>query len=181
MTTLFINARRAVAVGMLLVGGLLVTTAAHAQELARVDETGISARAAARTALVESVGNPVATLSSMPKVSDDWIAHVDQQFATSLQSPIAAIREQTLQDVIYIAQFHGDTVTFKKVVSPLLNIYLFDKDDRYRIMAIAALHAVGDAYGMQRLREEVSGVRSRRVRQLTLALLADYDRSRALP
>ena len=168
---------RLAATGMVLVCTLFFTAQAQAQGLARADNDGIAERAAERAALVESVRNPIETLSSFPTVSEAWVEHVDQQFALSLKSPIEAVRQQTLQDVIYIAHYHRDKVTLKKVVSPLLNIYLFDKDERYRIMAIAALCALDDPYGMQRLREEVSSVRSERVKQLTLAALADYQRS----
>ncbi len=175
-----IRAWRLGATAVLLLCTLIFTAQAQAQGLARADGDGIAERAAARAALVESVRNPIEALSSLPTVSAAWVEHVDQQFALSLKSSIEAVRQQTLQDIIYIANFHSDRVTLKKVVSPLLNIYLFDKDERYRIMAISALSALEDPYGMQRLREEVSGVRSKRVRQLTLAALADYQQSHGL-
>ncbi len=162
--------------GLLLVCCMFFTVQAQAQGLARADNDGIPERVARQAAIVESVRNPIETLSSFPMVSDAWVEHVDQQFALSLKSPIEAIRQQTLQDIIFIANFHSDRVTLKKVVSPLLNIYLFDKDDRYRIMAVAALSAVDTPYGMRRLREEVSEVRSERVKHLTLAALVAYDR-----
>ena len=162
--------------GMMLLFGLLSTATVQAQTLASADDARITKRIAERTALLDSVRNPIEALSSKLSVSPAWIAHVDQQFATSLRSPIEAVREQTLQDIIYIATFHSDTVSLKKVVSPLVTLYLFDKDERHRIMAVAALSALNDPYGIERLREEVQQERSARVQQVTLAALVDYQK-----
>ena len=41
-------------------------------------------------------------------------------------------------------------------------------------MALSALHAIGDAYGMQRLRELVNNEPSEKIRRLTHRALADY-------
>lgn len=65
-------------------------------------------------------------------------------------------------------------MTFKKVVSPLLNMYIFDKEVNHRLMTLSALHAIGDAYGMQRLRELVNDEPSEQVQRLTRHALADY-------
>ncbi|MFQ5571865.1 MAG: hypothetical protein ACE5G0_19475 [Rhodothermales bacterium] len=144
---------------------------------AQIAEITPEQQEAARQALIEAARNPAAALSSLAEVSEAWVQHVDQQFATSLFSPIEAVRGQTMQDIIYIANYHSDKVTFKKVVKPLLNIYRFDENEQYRLMALASLHAVGDAYGMQRVRELVREQPSERVRLWTLAALKTYDES----
>ena len=53
-------------------------------------------------------------------------------------------------------------------------MYIFDKNKNHRLMALSALHAIGDAYGMQRLRELVNDEPSEKIRRLTHRALADY-------
>ena len=159
---------------VLLAGCFIGAAQAQAQVIARADNKSAAERMAARQALVESVRDPIEALAALPTVSAEWVEHVDRQLAMSLESPMEALREQALQDVIHIAIYHSEKVTFKKVIAPVLDIYLSDKDDRYRIMALAALRAIGNPYSMQRLREAVRKERSPRVLRLTLATLNEF-------
>ena len=140
---------------------------AEAQTIARA-EVGEGVRA---TTLTE---NPIAFLAPQRTVSDAWVAEIDRQYAELLKKSDDPSREQALQEVILIANQHGDKVTFEKVVSPLIGVYIFDKNEKYRLMALSALHAIGDRYGMGRLRELANNDPSEKVRRLTHRALADY-------
>ena len=154
----------------LLLACCLVFTA-QAQVLANADVAGTEERENPQQITLDEV---ITVLSSTSNVSDSWIKNTDRQFATSLKSRDEAVLEQALQNVIHIATFQGEKFTFKKAVSPLLNVYIFDKEEDHRLMALSALHAIGDTYGMQRLRELVNDDSSERIRRLTRRALADY-------
>ena len=118
--------------------------------------------------------SPIGILSSGTQVTDLWVKEVDRQYAAALKETDAPTRVKALQDIIFIATRFGDTVPFEKAISPLLGVYMFDKNKNHRLMALSALHAIGDAYGMQRLRELVNDEPSEQVRRLTHRALADY-------
>ena len=144
---------------------------AQAQVIAKAD---LANEEVVRTPEVRTAENPVAFLSSRTTLSDTWVKEIDRQYAAWLKRTDDTGRGQALQEIIIIAKQHGDKVTFSKLVSPLLNVYIFDKNKNHRLMALSALHAIGDPYGMERLRELVNDDSSEQVRRLTHYALADY-------
>ncbi len=157
--------------GLILLLAFCFVFTAQAQVIASADVNGTDQREDTQQTIMDEL---VAFLSSSSHVSNSWVENTDRQFASALKSRNDAVREQALRDVIYIAKFHGEKVTFKKVVSPLLNVYIFDKEVNHRLMTLSALHAIGDAYGMQRLRELVNDEPAEQVQRLTRRALADY-------
>ncbi len=129
---------------------------APAQQSPLADATNPKARIEAPEEVAVSLAGELAAL---PSVSAERMKFVDKQFALALKAGADRVRVRTLQDIIFLANQHGDRVAFRKVVSPLLNVYLFDKNDNDRIMAVTALHALGDRYGMRRLRETLRDVK----------------------
>lgn len=137
-----------------------VTLAAALSETTPNDDTGL-----------------VSNLINAPgfEVSSAWISHIDQQLAGSLHSPIAEVRGRTLKNTIYIATFHSDRVLLKATVPALVDVYRLDDVETHRLMAVQALYAIGDSYGMQRLREEAMAQPSARVRAATEAALIEFE------
>ena len=144
------------------------TVTAQAQVVALAEELDTREEAA----LAASNATPIDVLSATNTVSEAWFAEIDRQYATALKD--AESREQALQEVIYIATRFSEKGTFNKVVAPLVGVYIFDKNKNHRLMALSALHAIGDKYGMQRLRELVNDEPSEQVRRLTRRALSDY-------
>ncbi len=137
---------------LLLVGVLAFTGAATAQPL---DPASTTAQAIRQMDAVQ------------------W-RHLSRQLTRSLDSPVAQIRQEAMQHINFFATHYGDRVDFTSAVPELLRIYDADATEGYRIMALAALHAIGDEGAMQYLRQAVQWERSERVRKLTLAALADH-------
>ena len=93
---------------------------------------------------------------------------------TALRSEQEHVWQQALQNVIFLSTFYREKVNFGRAASPLLEFYLFDRNEQHRIMALAGLHAIGKTDGMAHLAQRVQLERSPRVRRLTLAALADH-------
>lgn len=124
-----------------------------------------------------------AQAEGMPKVSEEaplitsptWTANFGKQTALQLRSKNEAIREQALINLIMIANHPRHNVNLRPAISGLQRIYERGRREEYRLMALVALHAIGDADSMSYLAEQVQHwERSDRVRKLTYAILADY-------
>ncbi len=109
--------------------------------------------------------------------SPAWWQQLEQQIITSLGSPAERIREQALQHVVFFATQYGDKVDFYEAVPRLLRIYDGGESEARRVMAVAALHAVGTEAAMAGLQVRLRSERSERVRHLARLALADYYRT----
>lgn len=101
---------------------------------------------------------------------------VVRQLKEQLVSRTRSEREQALQQVIFLAHTQGFAYDFTEAVPELLAIYDRDLDEAYRIMALSALHAIGDGPAMAHLYERSAMESNRRVLVLTLVALEDYYR-----
>ena len=102
-----------------------------------------------------------------------WKQHVGEQLSLELAAADDARQEHALQLVIQLAHRYDD-LDLSATVPDLLSIYRWDRDRAHRMMALAALHAVGDDYGIERLAELAATERSHTVRKLTFAAVADH-------
>lgn len=134
----------------------------------RVEPAEATAGPAVRSSIEEG---PVARYASKDSL---WWTRLDQQFAASLGSPIKGIREGALQNAIFFAYHYGGLLPAKKVTPKLLDIYLYERDEAHRIMALAALHAMDDKRAMQVVAERVMDEKPGRLRRCTFAALADH-------
>lgn len=84
-----------------------------------------------------------------------------------------------IQEIIYYATLYGERFDFRASVAQLLDVYRYHENESYRMMAVSALHAIGDRHGIEGLREAVRHQPSARIRQLTKAALKAYDEASA--
>lgn len=103
-----------------------------------------------------------------------WKGHIGQQLADALASPIAEIKENALEQIIYFARFHGDRLDLTAAVPGLVSIYRSDPAEPCRLAAVAALHALGDEHGMQQVHSYAARQTSELVQQASLGALMDY-------
>jgi hypothetical protein len=103
----------------------------------------------------------------------DWKVFVKAQTAC-LQSGDRQLKQQALQQIIFNATLYGDRADFCKSASCLYDIYRFDRDEQFRIMALAGLHAIGFEETMRQLARDVRWETSPRLRRLTMGALADH-------
>lgn len=88
--------------------------------------------------------------------------------------PAGQIDAVTMQNIIYFATYFPYKAKLGKTSSNLLEVYQTHEREDYRILALSALHAIGDPVSMEMLHENVDAEPSARVRRITLAVLKDY-------
>ena len=105
---------------------------------------------------------------------DAWWSALGQQLTQQLDVPLERVQAVTLQNIIYFATNYPDRARFNGAVPQLLEIYRHHEDDAFRIMGAAALHAIGDRYGMQAFSKAVAEEKPGLVRRIGIAALVDY-------
>ena len=115
-----------------------------------------------------------AQISSYEQRSPAWWNALEMQLATSLDQSIDQIQDETLQHIIFFATNYSDRVDLDEVTPKLLDLYANDDNEARRTMAIVALHAIGDEFSMKRLAELAASEPAGSIRNITMAVLADY-------
>lgn len=103
-----------------------------------------------------------------------WWGRLEMQLADALESPISQVKVQTMRHIIFFAANYPDKVDMGLSVPKLLDIYDYGEKEELRVLALAAIDAVGEEYAMQHLVAKVEREKSKRVHRLTMAVLADY-------
>ncbi|MBT8400914.1 MAG: HEAT repeat domain-containing protein [Rhodothermia bacterium] len=103
-----------------------------------------------------------------------WVEQLGAQLGESLESPSQTVRHSALQHITYFAYFYGDDLDLTNAVPTLLRTFKEDDDERCQLMALAALHAIGNADAMQEVRSHVMRQESPQVQLVTLAALMEH-------
>ena len=106
--------------------------------------------------------------------SDAWWNALGRQLTLTLDGPYDQIEEAALQNVIFFAVHHREKVKLNDAAAKLLEVYRKHEQVAFRMMALAALHAIGDEDAMQKLNQIVRSETSDRVRRVTVAALHDH-------
>ena len=107
-----------------------------------------------------------------------WMKQFDQQLVRLLWAPDAERQDNAMQLIIHYAQYEnasGQPVfDFGKATPRLLNIYKHAPERGRRLLALAALGAIGDTSVMQELASTVPTESSDVVRQHTMRVLSAH-------
>ena len=106
--------------------------------------------------------------------SPAWWNALGRQLTLLLDVPYDQVNTATLQNVIFFATHHREKVQLNDAAPRLLDVYRKHEQAAFRMMALAALHAIGDEGAMQQLNRVVEREPSDRVRRATLAALNDH-------
>ncbi|MEM9998674.1 MAG: HEAT repeat domain-containing protein [Bacteroidota bacterium] len=131
----------------------------------------------AATALALSAGPLTTTAAAQahpPLTSPTWQANVGAQYAALLDSDSERVRADALGHIQLLARQQPDA-DLADTIEPLLALYETDRNDALRMAAVAALHALGDSAGMERLAELAQNEPSPTVRRVTNAALRDHS------
>lgn len=134
-------------------------------------------------ASISVTGEEVAsTAVRLPTSSTAWRDNIGKQSAAALQMPSTSAKAQTLQNLIMLADRYGSALDLSSAVPMVLRVYEWDRDERLRTMAVAALHAIGDAEGMGHMLERFAEPHFRRdlsprLQYITHAMLTEYIQS----
>jgi len=105
-----------------------------------------------------------------------WWDALASELVLGVARPVGEVDEAALQNVIFFAEVHGKRLNLKPAVPYLLAVYRDDEREGTRIMALAALHAIGNRAAMDDLRDGIAREHSPRVKRLTVAALSAYYR-----
>ena len=158
----------------------VLTPYAHAQVLQK-DLAFEPVESFVSVPVMAEIGLEDLSTTDLSNMSSAWWKSLIKQHARLLRSSDEQRKAQALKNLIFFAKTYPETGRFKHATSRLYKIYRSDENEAYRIMALAALHAIGDERIMERFREDVSVEKSERVRRYTLYALADYYKNRSAP
>lgn len=123
---------------------------------------------------------PDAATVRLPVSSAAWQTYFGAQSALLLRMPSTSTKAQTMQNLILFANLYGSVLDLSDAVPALVTIYERETDDRLQTMALAAIHAIGDEEGMERILQLFADSYFRRqrisprLRHMTHAALAEY-------
>ena len=106
-----------------------------------------------------------------------WWSNLEQQLAASLDQSVDQVRDETLQHIVFFANKYGDKIELSHLTPRLLDMYQNEKNEARRTMAVVALHAIGNRTSMNRLARLAQNEPPGSLRNITMAVLADYKRS----
>ncbi len=109
--------------------------------------------------------------------SATWWDNLEQQLTVSLNTSIPEIQDETLQHIIYFASNYKSKLDLYDATPKLMDIYEHDLNPARRTMALIALDAIGSEATMARLAELVENEPAGKIRNITLAVLAQYYNS----
>ena len=112
--------------------------------------------------------------ASFEQRNSAWWNALELQLAASLDQSIDQIQDETLQHIVFFASNYSDRLDLSEVTPRLLDLYENDANEARRTMAIVALHAIGNDYSMKRLAELAETEPAGSIRNITMAVLADY-------
>lgn len=130
-------------------------------------------------AQIESAPNPQvdAYLKSTYELrKDSWWKALNMQMLDAFNKSYKDIDEVTLQNAIYFGTHFKDKVDLTLASPKLLQVYRKHSKVEYRIMALAAIHAIGDAETMKEL-PRLAWRQQPVVKKMTRAAVADYQRT----
>lgn len=121
----------------------------------------------------ETVPSSLADIN-LDVLSDEEWKELCKDVTESVRTSDGKAWERAVQDVIYLSFFYPDEIRFKKANLPLFYDYVLGRDEQHRIMALAALHGIGDRNTMSQVAQRVRLERSPRVKHLAAAAVIDH-------
>ncbi len=111
--------------------------------------------------------------------SPAWWKALESQLTLTLDKPVEQVDEVSLQNVIYFATNHSDRVQLADSAPLLMEIYEHHQHAGFRMMALAALHAIGNEKYLERAYSLTRHANSERLNRMARAALADvHERNR---
>ena len=134
----------------------------------------VEVKAQVQVAFDQPLVNQLSTESSTHR-SSSWWNLLGRQLTFSLDQGFEqgydAVKVEDLQNLLFTAYNYKDQVDLSDAVPILLDIYQHHENDSCRIMAVAALDAIGNQEGLKSLKALVDQEPSKQVRRTMEAAL----------
>ncbi|MEM1125904.1 MAG: hypothetical protein AAGI71_04580 [Bacteroidota bacterium] len=126
-------------------------------------------------ALMLTIGvNTAAAQGPYAEKSDAWWAQLGDQLTESINSPVEQVKVQTIRHIIFFSANHSDKVNLDGTVPVLLRMYDGSADEKHRVLALAAIDAIGSNSAMEYLAQQVETERSEKVQRMMVAMLNNH-------
>ncbi len=102
--------------------------------------------------------------------ADGW-QRLETQLTRSIQSDVSQVREDAIRNLIFFAENFPNDVGFSEAAYDIMGQFETTEDVSERLLALAALNAIGETYTIKRLAEIASAETSPKVRSMTNAVL----------
>jgi HEAT repeat protein len=106
-----------------------------------------------------------------PTQSERWSERVGEQFAQTLKTSSEQHRIEAMRLLVELKYQYGAEVEVREAVAPLLRIVEEGASETEQILAVTALHEIGDEEALRALAQQMKGAPDSRVRQHTLRML----------
>ena len=103
-----------------------------------------------------------------------WWKDFSRACAHTLLASDDEAQERAMRNVIFFATHYPGEADLRRTTPKLLRIYFYDRDEQRRLLALAALSAIGDDSAMLDVAQEVEHERSTRVRRLATAAVNNH-------
>lgn len=110
---------------------------------------------------------------SFAQRSRTWWNALEKQLLLTVDVPTAEINEVALQNIIFFATHHKRDVNLRRALPSLIDVYADHEEEGMRIMALAAIDAIGDPRAERRVREIAEDDASERTRRLAGVVVAN--------
>lgn len=121
----------------------------------------------------KAVPNSLAGMKLENLTKRDW-KQLKREQLEAVRSSDADVWQAAAVNIMYLVTFYGEKVDFDRASNPLMQKYVFDRNEKHRILALAGMHAIGHRDTIARLSQRVRLEASPRVRRLTVAAVQDY-------
>ena len=103
----------------------------------------------------------------------NWWMSLEQEISLEEQS-YRSLSGEALQNAIFFLANHGERVDLTSSAPVLLDVYLFNKSEEKRIMALAALTLINDQASLDTAERLLYRQRSERVKDFSIAALTAH-------
>lgn len=110
--------------------------------------------------------------------SPTWWKALSADLTLRTEGEPEAITVETLQNIIYFASQASPRVELAGAVPGLVRVFRAHPEHAYRMMALAALSAIGDRRGLAEIRDSYEAERSATIRNMSLAVLRGHRGAR---
>ena len=103
-----------------------------------------------------------------------WWKAFNRACTRALYASDEEVQERAMQNMIYFTTFYPAEADFRRASPRALQIYLRDRDESRRILALATLNVVGDDEAMHHIARELQYEESEVARKVAVAVLSRH-------
>ncbi|MBO6574255.1 MAG: hypothetical protein JJ896_02470 [Rhodothermales bacterium] len=131
-------------------------------------------RGACLALLVALVGSSTAFAQAYAEKDQQWWNMLEAQLVESAQSDIDQVRHEAFQHIIFFAENYDQFVNFDDAAFEIMGRFEASDSVEERLLALAALNAIGEEATISRLMEVADAESSERVRAVAAKVLLNH-------